>query len=477
MAKGKTTKKQNIEEKLLHKPTLNWEGITKTKESKVFKFADEYKIFLDTSKTEREAVVFTKELLEKNGFVPLEKVKNPKPGTRVYIENKKKNLAVFVLGKKPMKDGINIIASHVDAPRLDLKQNPLYEAGETKLALMRTHYYGGIKKYQWANIPLAIHGKVVKADGKEVEIVIGEKDGDPVFTITDLLPHLSHKKQNSRKLAQGIKGEELQILVGSMPINDKKAKKKVKLWVLDYLNKNYGMVEEDFISSEFEIVPAYKARDVGLDRSLLGSYGQDDRICAFTSIKAALDIKVPDRTSLVLLMDKEEIGSEGPTGMKSHFIMNAVGDAMALLEPNYKESDLRRALQNSYALSADVNAGINPLYKDVHEQQNAALIGHGICITKFTGSGGKYSSNDANAEFVGMIRAAFNKAKVPWQAAELGKVDEGGGGTVAKFLAEHNMEVLDCGPCLISMHSPFEICSKIDLYDSYLAYATFLKLK
>jgi len=475
-SKGKRAKKRSLEDKLLYESKLSWENVSAAKEKKIYSFATGYKDFLDKGKTEREAIQYLKDVLEKKGFLPLDQVEEAKPGTRFFIENRRKNLAVFVIGKKPLKDGLNIIASHADAPRLDLKQNPLRESGDAKVALLRTHYYGGVKKYQWANIPLAIHGKVIKGNGEEIDIVIGEKDDDPVFTITDLLPHLAHKKQGPRKLGDGIKGEELQVLVGSRPIDDKKAKKKIKLWVLNYLNKNYGMVEEDFISSEIEIVPAFKARDIGLDRALVGAYGQDDRICAYTSTIAAIDTKIPQRSSLILIMDKEEIGSDGPTGMKSRFIMNAIGDAMAALEPDYKESDLRRALQNSYALSADVNAGVNPLFKDVHEMQNAAKIGYGIIITKFTGSGGKYSSNDANAEFVAKVRNAFNKAKIPWQAAELGKVDEGGGGTVAKFLAEHNMDVLDCGPGLISMHSPFEISSKTDIYHSYMAYSTFLKI-
>ncbi len=476
-SKGRKAKGKSLEDKLMYESKLSWENVSKAKEKKIFEFAQDYKQFLDGGKTERESITCLKSILEKEGFLPYDDVKEAAPGAKFYIENRRKNLAVFVLGKDPIKDGLNIIASHADAPRLDLKQNPLQESGEAKVALLRTHYYGGVKKYQWANIPLAIHGKVVKGNGEEIDIVIGEDDNDPVFTITDLLPHLAHKKQAGRKLGEGIKGEELQVLVGSRPVADKKAKSKIKLWVLDHLNKEYGMVEEDFISSEIEIVPAFKARDIGLDRALVGSYGQDDRICAYTSSRAAMDLKVPQRSSLILIMDKEEIGSDGPTGMKSRFIMNAIGDAMALVDPNYKESNLRRALQNSYALSADVNAGVNPIFKDVHELQNAARIGHGIIISKFTGSGGKYSSNDANAEFVAKIRNLFNKKKVPWQAAELGKVDEGGGGTVAKFLAEHNMDVLDCGPGLISMHSPFEISSKTDIYHSYLAYYEFLKME
>jgi len=467
-------KEKTLESKLAYNAKFSWEGLSKDKEKKVYALCEEYMHFLSEAKTEREAVVFLKDMLEKAGALPIEKMKAARPGALFYTMNRKKNIAVFKLGKRPLSEGLNLIAAHVDAPRLDLKQNPLYEDGETKLALLRTHYYGGIKKYQWANIPLAIHGCVSLANGKHIDIKIGEAEDDPVFTITDLLPHLAHKKQEARKLSEGLRGEELQILVGSRPMDEKKAKKKVKLWVLDYLNKKYGMVEEDFISSEFELVPADKARDVGFDRALIGAYGQDDRICSFTAIKAIMDMPTPERAALVLLFDKEETGSDGPTGVKSRFLMNSVGCAMSLYDKNYRDSELRVALERSYALSADVNAGINPLFKDVHEEQNAAKLGYGIIVTKFTGSGGKYSSNDANAEFVGKVRGILNKNKVPWQAAELGKVDEGGGGTVAKFLAEHNMDVLDCGPGLISMHSPFEISSKIDVFHCVEAYTAFM---
>ncbi len=477
-AKKKASKEgSKKEEKLGFKPTSAWDGMTKRTQNKMNKVAQEYIKFLDAGKTEREAVVYLTALLEKNGFKPLDKVKRLSVGTRVYTTNRGKNLAAVIIGSEPLENGLNIVASHVDAPRLDLKQNPLYESGDLGLALLRTHYYGGIKKYQWASIPLALHGTVILASGKTVDIVIGEKDEDPVFTITDLLPHLSGKKQNVRKLPDGIRGEELQVLVGSMPINDEKAKKKVKLFVLDYLNKNYGMVEEDFVSAELEIVPAYKAREVGLDRSLVGAYGQDDRICAFTSVMALLDVKKPKRTAMALLFDKEEIGSDGPTGVKSKYLMNTIGDLMEKKNPNYRDAGLRRSLELSMALSADVNAGVNPIFKDVHEMQNAAKIGYGIVITKFTGSGGKYMSNDATAEFVGKVRKLYNSKKVPWQAAELGKVDEGGGGTVAKFLAQHNMDVLDCGPAILAMHSPFEISSKVDIFACVNAYNAFYELK
>ena len=342
---------------------------------------------------------------------------------------------------------------------------------------MKTHYYGGIKKYQWVNIPLALHGKVILANGKEVEIHIGESDKDPVFTICDLLPHLYRKKQADRKLSEGISGEELHVLLASMPYDDRKAKKKVKLWVLDHLNKEYGMVEEDFVSAEIEVVPAGPAREVGFDRSMIGAYGQDDRICAFTCIKAITEIGIPKRTAIALVIDKEEIGSDGPTSIKSRFLEEVFSFLLELKEPDYPDRKLRRALSATYAISSDVNGAVNPMYKDVHELQNAARLGLGICLTKYTGSGGKYSSNDASAEFMAVIRRTLNGAGIPWQTGELGKVDEGGGGTIAKFLAEHNMDVVDAGPALLSMHSPMEISSKADIWSTYGAYKAFYEMK
>jgi aspartyl aminopeptidase len=472
--KKKKVGKSKLEEKLKLKTQNGWEKLSAAKEKKVFSFCEEYKDFLDTVKTEREAVLTIISMASREGFKPLDKVKTIKPGARVYIQNRNKSIALAIIGTEPIESGLNIIASHIDAPRLDLKQNPLYENSESHTALFRTHYYGGIKKYQWVNIPLALHGKVILSNGKELDIKVGEEPTDPIFVIPDLLPHLYRQRQAKRRLAEGIKGEELNIIVGSRPLEEKGVKNKIKLWVLNYLNKKYGMVEEDFISAEFELVPATDAYDVGFDRSLIAAYGQDDRSCAYTSIRAAFELKKPKRTSLILLFDKEEIGSEGPSSVKSRFLENVVGDLLALKNPDYKDSQLRKTLQNSQALSSDVNGGINPIFSDVHEKQNAARLSYGLVITKFTGSGGKSGANDASAEFMGYIRRLLNKNNVIWQAAELGKVDEGGGGTVAKFLAEHNMDVIDCGPAILSMHSPFEISSKIDIYSCYEAYSAFL---
>ncbi len=472
--KKKKVKKSKLEEKLKLKRKNGWEKLSAAKEKKIFKFCEDYKQFLDFAKTEREAIKLIISEAEKAGFKSIDKVKSGTPGTKIYFLNRNKCMALTVIGSEPLENGLNIIASHVDAPRLDLKQNPLYESGDSHTALLRTHYYGGIKKYQWVNIPLSLHGKVVLSNGKEVELNLGEKLNDPVFVIPDLEPHLYRQRQAKRRLSEGIKGEELNPLVGSRVLDEKGAKNKIKLWVLNYLNKIYGMVEEDFVSSELELVPAFKAYDLGFDRSMIAAYGQDDRSCAYPSIRAIFEMKKPKKTSLVLLFDKEEIGSEGPSSVKSRFLENVVGDLLELTDPRYNDSKLRRTLQNSQALSSDVNGAINPIFADVHEKQNAARIGYGICITKFTGSGGKYAANDASAEFMGYIRRLLNKNNILWQTAELGKVDEGGGGTVAKFLAEHNMDVIDCGPALISMHSPLEISSKIDVYSSYEAYKAFL---
>jgi aspartyl aminopeptidase len=475
MAK-KSNKKSKLEEKLTLKQELIWDKLTAKDKKKVYDFSDGYKDFLRKAKTEREAVAQIIEFAESKGFKPIDDVKNPRAGTRLYITNRNKNIALVVIGSEPVESGVNIIGSHIDAPRLDLKQNPLYEDGDTNLALFKTHYYGGIKKYQWVNQPLAVHGKVIKGNGKAVDIVYGEDPDEPAFTITDLEPHLYRKAQGQRKLPEGIKGEELNVLVGSIPVKDKEAKNKVKLWVLDHLNKKYGLVEEDFTTAELEIVPAGPPRDIGFDSSMLGAYGHDDRICAYTSMRAVADVKKPKKTAVALFFDKEEIGSEGNTGVRSRFLENLIGELIELRKPDYRDSELRKALTNSKALSSDVTGGVNPNFKEVHEMKNAPKIGYGLVMTKFTGSGGKYSSNDANAEYIGELRRVFNKNKVPWQTGELGKVDEGGGGTIAKFLAEHNMEVVDCGPAILSLHAPFEVASKVDIYGSYQGYLAFYSM-
>ncbi|MCD6461927.1 MAG: aminopeptidase [Thermoplasmata archaeon] len=468
-------KKDTLEDKLAMKKELVWKTMSKTERKKAFSFAEGYKEFMSRVKTEREAVDYIKAEAEKHGFKPYEEIRRATPGTRFYITHKGKAAALVVMGKRDPLEGVRIVGAHIDSPRLDLKQNPLYEDGDTNLALFKTHYYGGIKKYQWANIPLALHGVAYTKDGKKVEIAIGEEPGDPVFTVCDLLPHLARGEQAKRTMPQVIKGEELNILVGSMPVDDEEVKNQVKMWVLDYLNREYGLVEEDLTSAEIEAVPAGPARDVGFDRSMVGSYGQDDRISAYTALEAIFEVEKPEYTAVAMFFDKEEVGSDGTTGAQSRLPEQVVGDILALKHPEYRYSHLRKALMNSKVLSADVNAGVNPTFKSVHEISNASRMGYGVVITKFTGSGGKYSANDATAEFATEIRLLFNKHKIPWQLGELGKVDEGGGGTIAKFLSKYNMDVIDCGAALLSMHSPFEISSKADLYYTYLAYKVFLR--
>lgn len=456
-------------------PAPAWDAADNKLRAAFTAFAGEYAEFLDQGRTERLATSYLQRLAQQAGFVPLAKAKRPKPGTRVYAVNRGKNIVLAVIGREPLERGVNLIASHLDAPRIDLKQRPLYEDEDLKMALLHTHYYGGVKKYQWASQPLGLFGTVVRRDGSAVDVAIGDKADDPCFVIPDLLPHLSRKEQAERKSAETIKGEELIIVCGGIPVGDREAKGRVKSAVLEHLHRQYGIEEEDLVSAELEAVPLHTSRFVGFDRSFLGGYGQDDKICSYTSARAALELGVPARTAVVLCVDKEEIGSEGNTGVQSSFLANFLGDLLELADPRYHEKTLRRCLANSRCLSADVNAAVEPNFKQVHEMANAARAGFGLVITKYTGHGGKGGANDAHAEFVGRVRKVFNDARVPWQAAELGKVDEGGGGTVAKFLAEYGMDVLDCGPALLSMHSTFELVSVADLHATFRGYQAFLE--
>ncbi len=475
MAKKKTS---SLEEKLTMKGESSWANADKKTIKAIHDFSEGYKKFLTICKTEREVVDYVIPLIEKKGFKSIDKYKKLKPGDKVYQVSKGRVLSMAVIGKKKLDDGFRLIASHIDSPRIDLKQKPLYEDTDIELALFKTHYYGGIKKYQWVNIPLAIHGVIMRADGKKINVVIGEDESDPVFVIGDLLPHLAHKTQGTRTLFEGIKGEELVILAGHIPLSEEKdAKNKIKLHILKLLNEKYGITEEDLVSAELEAVPAMNPRDVGLDRSMVGAYGQDDRACAYTSLMALFDAKTPERTAICYFFDKEEVGSIGATGAQSNYIELSVSELMSKMNPDFKYSELKSVMANSHALSADVDVAIHPVFKDVHEANNAARIGRGIVICKFGGARGKGGSNDATAEYMGQVRNLFNKNKVPWQSAELGKVDEGGGGTVARFLAEYGMETVDCGPALISMHSPFEIGSKADIYNTYRAYSAFFAEK
>ena len=461
----------NKKSSLFCKKDFIWEKFSEDVKKEVFAVGDDYRAFLDSSKTERESVKEIIKRAEKEGFIPFSSVKKLTPGTKFYLENKGKMVALAVVGNNSVENGLNIVGSHVDSPRIDIKQNPLYE--DSGLALMKTHYYGGIRKYQWVTLPLALYGTVIKKDGQKIEISVGDKEDEPVFYISDLLPHLS-KDQNTKTLREGIEGENLNVIIGSLPFEDKDEDKKFKRNILEILSKKYGMEEEDFISAELEMVPAGKSRDVGLDRSLIAAYGHDDRVCAYTSLKAIFEVKNNDKTAIALCVDKEEVGSYGSTGMHSQFFNNLVAEMIALENKGTSdELKLRRALANSSVLSADVAAALDPTYPSVSEKQNCAVLGQGVAIVKYTGSGGKGGCNDANAEFVGKIRKIFNDNSINWQTSELGKVDQGGGGTIAYILANYNMDVVDVGVPVISMHAPYEVVSKVDVYETYKAYLAF----
>ena len=440
----------------------------------IFNFATEYKQFLNLGKTEREVVSIARLAAEENGFIDISKKEKLIPGDKVYFINREKNIVLSIIGEEDIFKGINYIVSHIDSPRIDLKGNPLYE--ELNLAFMKTHYYGGIKKYQWATIPLALHGVVILEDGKKLEITIGENENEPIFMIPDLLPHLWGKSQAERKATDVLNGEELQILVGSMPLymKDGEIKDIIKNNILSILENSYGIKEEDFISAELELVPSGKARDLGFDSSLIAAYGQDDRICAYTSLRAIIDFKgVPKHTIVCFLADKEETGSNGSTGLQSTYLDYFTSEIIYKLKNNVSILDLQKVLWNSRALSSDVNAGMDPIFKNVHEPMNAAKLNYGIVITKYTGARGKAGTNDADAEYVAYIRNILNKNKINWQIGLLGKVDEGGGGTIAMFLAQKGIKTIDVGPALLSMHAPMEISSKLDVYETYRAYMAF----
>ncbi len=463
---------EELSEKLFWERKLVWDCVSGKEKEEIFSFAERYKEFLDRSKTERECVRSIISLAEEKGFLPWKEARGKGTG-KIYWIHQGKTVYLAVIGREDVRGGLSIIASHHDSPRLDLKQNPLYE--EVDLVFLKTHYYGGIKKYQWLARPLALHGKVILQDGSELEFRIGEEDDEPVFTIADLLPHLARKVQGQKKVSEAFEGEKLNILVGSIPLGDAKVKERFKLAVINYLNETYGMTEEDFSSAELEVVPAGKARDLGFDRSLIGAYGHDDRSSVYASLEAILNLDDVPNTALACFYDKEEIGSEGSTGAKSKFFELVVSNILEYqgLEPSV--SNILEVLTSSRAISADVNGALDPDYQEVHEKRNAARIGYGVCVTKFTGSGGKYHSSDAHAEYLAWLRRLFNRSGVVWQTGELGKVDEGGGGTIAKFLASYGMNIVDCGTPLLSMHSPFEIASKADLYMTMKAFDVFWK--
>ncbi|MDP8241864.1 MAG: aminopeptidase [Candidatus Celaenobacter antarcticus] len=466
----KSSKGKELQDKLSYKKKNFWKISSEKEREHAFVFADEYCTFIDEARTERLSVELTEQILKTYNFLPLTSDSSKKtPG--FYRINRDKNIAIFRAGKKDISEGCNFIVAHIDVPRVDLKQVPLSEDGTTQLGIMLTHYYGGIRKYQWMAIPLALYGVVIKEDGTRIDISIGEKDGDPVFTFADLLPHLA-KDYRDKKMSEAIDADKLQLLFGSIPFPDDEIKDNVKLNCLNILHEKYGITEEDFISAEIEIVPAFSSKDVGIDASMVGAYGQDDRVCSYTALRALLDSKDPALSSIVFLADKEEVGSEGNTGARSDFILDFIADIIEF--QGYDSSKiLRKVLAKTNILSGDVTAAINPSFKEVHEKQNAPLLGSGVCLTKFTGSRGKSGSNDAHPEFIAKLRKLFNSHHVNWQVGELGKVDVGGGGTIAKFMAEYNAEVIDCGTPILAMHSPFEISSKGDIYSTYKAYKIF----
>lgn len=452
-----------------------WLEIDKQEKELIMEFAEGYKGFLNAAKTEREAVNVSVAMLKDAGFCDLYQAQKPlQPGDKIYAVINNKAVLAMIVGAAPFDEGFNLVGAHIDSPRLDLKPQPITE--EKDLALLRTHYYGGIKKYQWLAIPLALHGIVVKGDGRAVVVNVGEDPGDPVFTIADLLPHLA-KDQLNKKMSELYTGEDLRSLLGSIPLlgSGKNKKNKVKLAVLELLYQQYGMVEEDLISAELQLVPAWPARDVGLDRSMVGAYGHDDRVCAYAGLKAIIEQGPARRGAVLLLADKEEIGSVGNTGMESNLLGNVMAELMFAATGGESHLALRRSFTNSRALSADVNVALNPLFPGVVEKDNAARLGCGVSLTKYTGAGGKKGANDAHAEFMGLVRRIFNSHQVIWQTGELGKVDQGGGGTIAYMLAKYGMSVVDCGVPLLGMHSPLEIASKADIYMAYLGYKAFLE--
>jgi len=458
------TKLDNLKKKLLMQPKNGWEGLDPGKKDCVFAFCEDYKVFLDNSKTERDCADYVESLAKDNGFTVYSRGMKLKPGDRVFLVNRSRSVVLAVIGKKPLSEGLNIIAAHIDAPRLDLKPRPLYEDDE--LGYFKTHYYGGIKKYQWTAMPLELKGIVNLRSGKSVRVSIGGNPGDPVFTITDLLPHLS-KDQYEKKLSEAIPGENLNILIGSIPLEGE-GDGRLKLALVKLLNERYGIIERDLISAELSIVPAFSARDVGLDCSMVGGYGQDDRVCAYVALRAILETELPEKTAVCFLADKEEIGSEGVSGMRSRFFETFVGD---LCECEGTRLDI--CFSASSCISADVLNAHDPNYADVSDKRNTARFNYGPALLKYTGSRGKSGASDATSEYMEKICDLFDKAQIPWQTGTLGKVDQGGGGTVAVYMAQRNIDTLDAGVPVLSMHSPFEVTSKLDIYFSCEGFKAF----
>ena len=459
---------EELKNKLFKKKVNGWFKISDELKQEIMEYNDKYMDFLNNSKTEREIVKSAVKMANEHGFKDINEVEHLNVGDKVYYVNKGKSMYLAVIGEDKLENGLSIIGAHADSPRLDLKPNPLYE--DQELVYFKTHYYGGLKKYQWTTIPLAIHGVIIKEDGEKIEVKIGEDDKDPIFTVTDLLPHLA-KEQENLKLKEAIKGEDLNLLIGSMPF-DEEIPERVKLNILNILNKKYGIIEEDLSRAELELVPAFKARTQGFDESMVAAYGQDDKVSVYTSLTALMELNNIKRTAVCIISDKEEVGSMGNTGMESHafdtfvtFLLNKTGENKVNL--------LEKVFVNSKMLSADVDACIDPIYANVSDRLNAAYLGYGVALNKYTGSGGKYNASDANAEYLAEVRKIFDDSNVKYQISELGKVDVGGGGTIAYILANKGIDVIDCGVPILCMHSPYEVSSKYDVYSAYQAYKAF----
>lgn len=463
------TQGEELKERLFNTKKNGWENTSDEEKEKIFNYCQGYMDFLNRSKTEREIVKNAEQMARERGYRDISEFESLNPGDKVYYVNRGKNLFLAVIGTENIENGVNIIGAHADSPRLDLKPNPLYE--DKEFAYFKTHYYGGIKKYQWTAIPLSMHGVIVKTNGETVEVNIGENENDPIFTITDLLPHLA-QDQMQKKLKDGVEGENLNLLIGSIPYKDSKVSEKVKLNILDILNRKYGITEKDFISAEIELVPAFKCRSLGFDESLIAGYGQDDKVCVYTSLTAILGIENPRKTAVCLLADKEEIGSMGNTGMESNVFSTFLSEILNKLNIN-RPNLLDKVLCNSKMLSADVDAGLDPIYTSVADLNNACYLNRGVGMNKYTGVAGKSNASDANAEFLAYVRNIFESNNVDYQMAELGKVDKGGGGTIAYILANKGVDVVDCGVGVLSMHAPYEVTSKYDVYQAYKGYMAF----
>lgn len=460
---------EELKEKLFNKKDNGWETLGSNQKEEVFDLSKKYMDFLNVAKTEREFIKHARKLANENGYKDIMEFDTLKPGDKIYFVNREKSMYLAIIGEKSIEEGLHIIGSHVDSPRLDLKPNPLYE--DTGLAYFKTHYYGGIKKYQWTTIPLSIHGVIVKANGEKIEVNIGEDEEDPIFTITDLLPHLA-QEQMEKKLKNGVDGEDLNLLIGSIPYSSSKISEKVKLNILNILNQKYGITEADLTSSEIELVPAFKARSLGFDGSMVAAYGQDDKVCAYTSLHAMMELENVKNTAVCILSDKEEIGSMGNTGMESHmfdFFISEILNKLGVNRPNL----LDKVFCFSKMLSSDVDAGFDPIYASVSDKHNAGFLGKGISLNKYTGARGKSGASDANAEYVAWVRNILERNDIKYQIAELGKVDIGGGGTIAYIIANKGADVIDCGVPGLSMHAPYEVTSKYDIYSAYKTYKAF----